>query len=50
MRAAAGQPFKSLREIDPDLPLTGLKKGLPRIIDPHSRHLIRKGDSGTLRL
>jgi hypothetical protein len=49
MRYVAGQPFDNLREIEPDMPLHGLVRGMPIIIDPHSRSLIRNGDKDTIR-
>lgn len=50
-KAIAGQPFKSLREIEPDLPLPRLtKSGLPRIIGTRDRKAILSGSSKVIRL
>jgi len=45
----AGNSFKSLREIEPDLPLLRLNKGLPSIIPLSDRKLIRMGSSSVIR-
>jgi hypothetical protein len=50
-KAVAGQPFSSLREIEPDLPLPRLtKSGLPRIIGTRDRKAILSGSTKVIRL
>jgi hypothetical protein len=47
----AGQPFKSLSEIEPDLPLPRLSKsGLPVIIGTRDRRSLRLNNLGVIRL
>jgi len=43
-------PFRSLREIEPDLPLPRLVNGLPSFIGTMDRSAIRAGHPGTIRL
>jgi hypothetical protein len=40
---------KTLRMFEPDIPLPRLTNGLPRIIPPYDRMLIRKGDPRVIR-
>lgn len=50
-RCMAGQPVKTLRELEPDLPLCRLATcGLPRIIGTHDRRLILRGNQDTITL
>jgi hypothetical protein len=50
-KAIAGQPFNSLREIEPDLPLPGLtRSGLPRIIGTRDRQSILSNNSKVIRM
>jgi hypothetical protein len=50
-KAVAGQPFASLRDIEPDLPLPRLSKsGLPRIIGTRDRKAILSGSTKVIRL
>jgi hypothetical protein len=47
----AGQPLKSLRELEPDLPLPALtKSGLPRIIQLRDRRAIASGSYSIIRM
>lgn len=47
----AGQPFSSLREIEPDLPLPRLcRSGLPRIIGTRDRRAILSGSVNVIQL
>lgn len=47
----AGQPFSSLREIEPDLPLPRLtRSGLPRIIGTRDRRAILSGSCSVIQL
>jgi hypothetical protein len=46
----AGQPFKTLRTIEPELPLPRLINGLPYFIGTVDRRLIREGHTPTIRL
>lgn len=47
----AGQPFKSLREIEPDLPLPRLSKsGLPAIIGTRDRRSLHANSHRVIRL
>jgi hypothetical protein len=47
----AGEPFKSLRDIEPDLPLPRLSKsGLPVIIGTRDRRSIHSGSYRIIRL
>jgi len=48
-RFIAGSPFKSLRELEPNLPLPRLVNGLPGIIPKGDRTLIRRGDTKLVR-
>jgi hypothetical protein len=50
-KAIAGQPFTSLRDIEPDLPLPRLtKSGLPRIIGTRDRKAILSGSTKVIRM
>lgn len=50
-KAIAGQPFSSLREIEPDLPLPRLtRSGLPRIIGTRDRKAILSGSTKVIRM
>jgi hypothetical protein len=50
-KVIAGQPFKSLRDIEPDLPLPRLSScGLPRIIGRLDRRSILSGNTKVIRL
>lgn len=47
----AGQPFKTLREIEPDLPLPGLtRSGLPKIIGTRDRRSLHANSPKIIRL
>lgn len=46
----AGEPFKSLRDIEPDLPLPRLVNGLPAIIGTRDRRSLRNNNIGVFRL
>jgi hypothetical protein len=46
----AGEPFTSLRAIEPDLPLPSLINGLPKFIGTMDRKAIRNGHTPTIRL
>jgi hypothetical protein len=46
----AGQPLKSLRDLEPDLPLPRLVNGLPAIIGTRDRRSIRSGNTRVMRL
>jgi hypothetical protein len=47
-KAIAGNPFRSLNEIEPDLPLPRLStSGLPRIIPLRDRRAIMSGSAST---
>jgi hypothetical protein len=49
-KAIAGNPFKTLRELEPDLPLPRLTtSGLPRFIPLEDRRAILSGNSATIR-
>jgi len=49
-KAIAGNPFKSLREIEPELPLPRLTtSGLPRFIPLEDRRAILSGSSSIIR-
>lgn len=49
-KAIAGNPFKSLRELEPDLPLPRLtSSGLPRVIPLADRRAILSGSSSVIR-
>jgi hypothetical protein len=49
-RQISGQPFRSLREIEPELPLPRLINGLPAFIGTMDRAMIRKGHNPTIRM
>jgi hypothetical protein len=50
-KVIAGQPFKSLREIEPDLPLPRLSRsGLPVIIGTRDRRAILSGSKSVIRM
>jgi len=49
-RAIAGTPCKSLREIEPSLPLPRLSNGLPTFIGTMDRKAIRALHPGTIRM
>lgn len=49
-RFSAGQPYKTLREIEPDLPLTRLINGLPGFIGSMDRKEIRLGNTNVIRM
>jgi len=50
-KSIAGQPLKSLRELEPSLPLPRLTKaGLPRIIQLRDRAAIRSGSYTVIRM
>lgn len=46
----SSQPFRSLREIEPDYPFPRLINGLPNFIGTMDRSAIRAGHPGTIRL
>jgi hypothetical protein len=46
----AGEPFRSLRSIEPSLPLPRLINGLPAFIGTMDRKMIREGHTPTIRL
>jgi hypothetical protein len=49
-KAIAGNPFKSLQELEPDLPLPGLTpSGLPRVIPLGDRRAILSGSPSVIR-
>lgn len=49
-KAIAGNPFKSLRELEPDLPLPRLStSGLPRVIPLGDRRAILSGSPSVIR-
>lgn len=49
-KAVAGNPFKTLRELEPDLPLPRLStSGLPAVIPLRDRRSIQQGHSSTIR-
>jgi hypothetical protein len=49
-KAIAGNPFRTLRELEPDLPLPRLTaSGLPRFIPLEDRRAILSGNSATIR-
>jgi hypothetical protein len=49
-KVVAGNPFKTLRELEPDLPLPRLSTcGLPTVIPSRDRNSIRKGHASTIR-
>lgn len=50
-KKVAGQPLKSLRDLEPDLPLPRLSKsGLPAIIGLRHRYSISRGGTIVVRL
>lgn len=50
-KKVAGQPLKSLRDLEPDLPLPRLSKsGLPIVIGLRHRYAISRGATKTIRL
>jgi len=49
-RKLSSQPFKSLREIEPDFPFPRLINGLPSFIGTMDRSAIRQGCPSTIRL
>jgi hypothetical protein len=50
-KSIAGQPLKSLRELEPDLPLPRLtKSGLPAIIQVRDRAAIKTFSANVIRL
>jgi hypothetical protein len=49
-RCCVGQPFRSLRAIEPDLPLPRLINGLPFFIGTMDRAAIRRGHAPTIRM
>jgi hypothetical protein len=48
-RFLAGHPYRTLREIEPNLPLTRLINGLPGFIGSMDRKAIRSGNTRTIR-
>jgi hypothetical protein len=48
-RSIGNNPVKTLREIDPDLPLPRTINGLPWVIPRGDRHRIRKGNESLIR-
>jgi len=48
-RFTSGQPYRTLREIEPGLPLTRLINGLPGFIGSMDRKEIRRGNPRTIR-
>jgi len=48
-RSIAGSPVKSLREIEPDLPLPSIVKGLPAIIGTRDRRAIMAGSKSVIQ-
>lgn len=48
-RVLAKTPYKSLRELEPDLPFPRLYSGLPSIIPLNDRRYIRSGHLGVIR-
>jgi len=49
-KAIAGNPFRSLQELEPDLPLPGLTStGLPKVIPRADRRAILSGSPSLIR-